>query len=256
MVRITFLGTGGGRFIMISQERATGGFIFEMGGERIHVDPGPGAVVRAKQFRADIKKLSGVVISHCHPDHYTDAEIIIESMTNGARIKRGYLITIPESVESLDRKPVSKYHTSTLERVIVMRPGQMAIVGGLEVTATPAKHREAQSIGFVFQDMKTKERFGYVSDTEHFPGIEKYYEGCQCLVMNVLRPRGSNWPGHMNIPNAAAFLKAMKTKPKLAILQHFGEMMLEAGPEKEAQWVQDETGVRTIAAVDGMVTGT
>ena len=42
MVRITFLGTGGGRFATIYQARATGGFYIE-DGRNLHVDPGPGA---------------------------------------------------------------------------------------------------------------------------------------------------------------------------------------------------------------------
>ena len=50
-MKITFLGTGGGRFSAISQRRMTGGFrIDNLNGKNYHVDPGPGALVRTYQF--------------------------------------------------------------------------------------------------------------------------------------------------------------------------------------------------------------
>ena len=50
-MKITFLGSGGGRFSAISQRRMTGGFrIDNLGGKNYHVDPGPGALVRTYQF--------------------------------------------------------------------------------------------------------------------------------------------------------------------------------------------------------------
>ena len=81
-MKITFLGTGGGRFSAISQRRMTGGFrIDNLNGKNYHVDPGPGALVRTYQFGFDPRNLDGVFVSHAHTDHYNDAEILIEAMT-------------------------------------------------------------------------------------------------------------------------------------------------------------------------------
>ena len=45
-MKLTFLGSGGGRFATITQKRMTGGFrIDDIDGMNIHVDPGPGALV-------------------------------------------------------------------------------------------------------------------------------------------------------------------------------------------------------------------
>jgi phosphoribosyl 1,2-cyclic phosphodiesterase len=41
-------------------------------------------------------------------------------------------------------------------------------------------------------------------------------------------------------------------KPGCAILTHFGMRMLNADPEKEAVFLENETGIPTIAAKDGM----
>ena len=46
-MKLTFLGSGGGRFSAISQRRMTGGFrIDNLSGKNYHIDPGPGALVR------------------------------------------------------------------------------------------------------------------------------------------------------------------------------------------------------------------
>ena len=46
-MKLTFLGSGGGRFSAISQRRMTGGFrIDNLGGKNYHIDPGPGALIR------------------------------------------------------------------------------------------------------------------------------------------------------------------------------------------------------------------
>lgn len=61
-MKITFLGTGGGRFSAISQRRMTGGFrIDNLNGKNYHVDPGPGALVRTYQFGFDPRNLDGVL---------------------------------------------------------------------------------------------------------------------------------------------------------------------------------------------------
>ena len=92
-MKITFLGTGGGRFSTISQRRMTGGFrIDKLNGKNYHIDPGPGALVRTYQFGLDPRTLSGVFISHAHTDHYTDGEILIEAITKGMTRNQGVIM--------------------------------------------------------------------------------------------------------------------------------------------------------------------
>lgn len=248
-MRITFLGTAGGRILIMTQLRASGGWILEMDGERIHVDPGPGALVRSRQYGIDLRKLTCLIISHAHPDHYTDSEMVVESLTDGTRKKRGVLIGNEFAINGGDdhRQAVSPFHLKLLERYEVMKPGDKTKIGKIEITATPTKHSESKALGFVFRGSKT---LGYTGDSEYFEGMEKYFEGCDYLVLNVLRPRGTNWPKHMNTEQAAKIISSVK--PKLAILQHFGMLMIKAGEAKEARWIEEKTGVKTIAAKDGM----
>jgi phosphoribosyl 1,2-cyclic phosphodiesterase len=252
MARITFLGSGGGRFTVLTQLRASGGFILEMDGEMLHIDPGPGALVRARQYRVRLRKLTGILCSHCHPDHYTDLEMAVESMTAGAKKKRGTLLMGENVLKGSGefRPAISRYHLRVLEGYKTLRPGEKAKTGALEIRATPTRHGDPKGIGFV---IKGSETIGYTSDTEYFPGLEKHFEGCDTLIMNVLRPRNVEWPEHMSTNQAERFLKALKGKPGLAVIQGFGMKMLRANPFREAAWLEKRTGIKIIAAKDGQV---
>ena len=47
MTTLTFLGSGGGRFAMITQIKGTGGFRLDTENFHIHIDPGPGALIKS-----------------------------------------------------------------------------------------------------------------------------------------------------------------------------------------------------------------
>ncbi|MCK5022718.1 MAG: MBL fold metallo-hydrolase [Candidatus Aenigmarchaeota archaeon] len=248
-MKITFLGTCGGRMATMLQVRGTGGWILEMDDEMIHVDPGPGAMVAAKKNDINLKKLTGIMISHAHPDHYTDAEVVLESMTHATHDKRGTLLGNVNSIKGgKDYRPAfSPFHLTLPKKYEVLKPGEKTNIGKIEITATPAKHREEKALGFVFNGSK---KIGYTGDGEYYEGQEKYFEGCDYLILNVLRPRGTEWPQHMNVTMAKKLIS--KVKPKVAIIQHFGMLMIKAPPEKERKWLQKETSVKIIAAKDGM----
>jgi len=91
MTKLVFLGTGGGRFSTIYQIRATGG-LYLMDGVNMHIDPGPSAAHQMHRVKLDPAKTDAVLVSHCHPDHYTDAEVMIEGMSRGGLKKRGTLL--------------------------------------------------------------------------------------------------------------------------------------------------------------------
>jgi phosphoribosyl 1,2-cyclic phosphodiesterase len=250
--KITWLGTGGGRFVIINQIRASGGWILEMDGEAIHIDPGPGALVRAKQYGVKLGKLTGVIVSHAHPDHYADAEMVIEAMTKGAKVKRGFLLgskTIFNGGNGF-RAVVSPYHADAPEKKYVVKPGDKIDIGKISIHAIPTKHGEPDCLGFVFKGSRT---LGFTGDGEYYPEQHKHFKGSDYLLINCLRPRDITWPMHMNADGARKLIGEIDPKPKLAILQHFGIKMLRGMGEREAKWITMETGVKTIVARDGMV---
>ncbi|RLI98128.1 MAG: MBL fold metallo-hydrolase [Candidatus Aenigmatarchaeota archaeon] len=246
--KIKFLGTAGGRFAVINQIRASGGWVLEMDGYMLHVDPGPGALVRAKQYGVDISKLDGVMVSHAHPDHSIDSEMVIEGMTMGAKVKRGFLLSNKTVFDGSDgfRPVVSPYHKKAVKDIFVVKPGDVVDVGGISIEAVPTDHSEPDGLGFVFRGSST---IGFTGDGEYFDSQPGHFKGCDCLLINCLRPRSITWPKHMNSDDARKLIA--EANPGMAVLHHFGIRMINRAGH-EAKWIEKETGIKTIAARDGL----
>lgn len=247
-----FLGTGGGRFVTATQRRRTAGIRILMDGLNAHVDPGPGALVYSIQSGLDPRKLNAVLVSHSHPDHYTDAEVLIEAMAGSATKRRGRLFCSKSVVEGVgDCGPsVSKYHRGLLEEVVAMEPGDRYSFGGFEVIAARAAHTDPSAIGFIICDRRSGVRIGYTSDTEYFEGAGSQYFGVDLLILCTMRPSGEPWAGHMSTDDAIKII--LEARPRRAVITHFGLRMLQRGPEAEAKLIERETKVPTLAAKDGM----
>src|SRR4030042_3928634 len=91
-IEIIVLGTGGGRFATITQKRRTAG-IRSIGEDlNLHLDPGPGALVYSISGGLNPQQLNAIFVSHCHPYHYTDAEVLVEAMPRGMTRKKARLV--------------------------------------------------------------------------------------------------------------------------------------------------------------------
>jgi phosphoribosyl 1,2-cyclic phosphodiesterase len=248
---IIFLGTGGGRFATITQKRRTAGIRIMGENLNLHLDPGPGALVYSISEGLDPQKLNAVFISHCHPDHYTDAEVLIEAMTRGMTRKRGVLAASKSVLKgnSVCEPSISKYHQQMVEQVFEAVPNTRFQVADVAVSVAEARHTDPDAVGFRFE---TKEYgdFAYTSDTEYFEGIGKYYRGVRLLMLCVMRPAGKPWKGHMTTHDAIKIVE--ETRPEKAVLTHLGMQMIFQSPAKEAKLVEEKTGVPTVAALDGM----
>ncbi|MCL6578313.1 MAG: MBL fold metallo-hydrolase [Candidatus Bathyarchaeota archaeon] len=251
---IVFLGTGGGRFATITQKRRTAGIRVINDRLNLHLDPGPGALVYSINEGLDPQKINAVFVSHCHPDHHTDAEVLIEAMTRGMTRKRGVLAAARSVLNGSDvcEPSISKYHQQMPEQKIVALPGVKFQVSDVNVSVTEARHTDPDAIGFRFETKHFGD-FAYTSDTEYFDGISKYYEDVRLLLLCVMRPAGKPWKGHMTTNDAIKIVEA--TRPEQAILTHLGMQMIFKGPANEAKLIQEKTGVPTVAATDGMLIG-
>ena len=249
-VKITFLGTGGGRFTTIYQIRATGGVYIE---DRIkmHVDPGPGALVQMHRYNIDPTKTDVIAISHSHTDHYTDGEVLIEGITNGGTKKKGYLIGSKSVIEGFDQygPAISRYHQGLVEKSISMSPGDVFRIGDFEITATKSFHSDPTTIGFKIRT--SSGLISYVADTDYDDSLIKEHKNVRVIILPVTRPLGAKIPYHLSTKEAAKIVEGVK--PEVAILTHFGLKMLSENPEYQADWIWKETGIKTIAAEDGMV---
>jgi phosphoribosyl 1,2-cyclic phosphodiesterase len=250
-VEIIFLGTGGGRFATITQKRRTAGIRIIGEGLNLHLDPGPGALVYSVNEGLDPQKLDAVFVSHSHPDHYTDAEVLIEAMTRGMTRKRGLLAASRSVLNGSNtcEASISKYHQQMPQQKIEAVPNMKFQVANVNVSVTEARHTDPDAVGFRFETVDFGD-FAYTSDTEYFEGIGKYYEGVRLLILCVMRPAGKPWKGHMTTNDAIKIIEEIS--PEQAVLTHLGMQMIFKGPANEAKLIKEKTGVPTVAAVDGM----
>ena len=249
--KLQMLGTGGGRFTMITQLRRTAGIRMVHGGTDVHLDPGPGALVYSNWARLNPQKLDGIAVTHCHPDHYTDAEVLIEAMTHGTQDKRGVLAASRSVLQGGDDfdLSVSRYHQGLVKEVQILGNGSAFEVGDLRFQATEARHSDADTVGLRV-DIPELGSIGYTSDTAPFDGLGEVYRGCRLLILCVLRPMGKPLKYHLCTDDVLRILE--EVKPGCGVLTHFGMSMLNAGPEEEAAYLEDETSVPTVSARDGM----
>lgn len=248
-VSLKFLGTGGGRFTTIYQARSTGGCIIDAG-TRMHIDPGPGALLRCRDEGEDPTATRAVLVSHAHPDHYSEAEVAVEAMTKGGTVKRGIVVGSKSAIEGTDTHDTvfSRYHKERPESMFSVAPGTNFKVGTVSVRATPSKHSDDSTVGFRFATEAGV--VGYLADTAIDDGVVAAHRGSRLLVLPATRPRRSRIDWHLCSEDIVTILKAVR--PEVALLNHLGLKMVRAGPEKEAEWIEQQSGVRTVAAFDGM----
>ena len=249
-MKITFLGSGGGRFSAISQRRMTGGFrIDNLGGKNYHIDPGPGALIRTYQFGFDPRNLSGVIVTHSHTDHYNDAEVLIEAMTMGMTKNLGTVVGSESVLEGYDQwgPCISSYHQSKPEKLI-LKPGKYGQLNNVKIKGTKTLHGDPTGIGFQLDYNGFK--VSYTSDTAYFEGLAEEHEGADILIASVLRPGNRSINGHMCTRNFIDLIE--EVKPQVAVMTHLGLKMISANPVTEAKKVSKKTGIKTIAAYDGL----
>jgi len=243
---------------MISQVLATGGLWLNLGGMEILIDPGPGCIVQSTKRKLKAEQLSAIVLSHRHLDHSADVNIMVEAMTQGGFKQHGWLFA---PADALGSEPVIfSYLKERLDGIELLEEGKSYSLGDISFT-TPVRHTHlVETYGMVFKT--PKHTFSYITDTRYFDGLSQHY-GSELLIISVVFPEpkimadflklpdGAELPfDHLSVPDAERIIRELK--PKAAILTHFGMSVWRAKPGKIAERLSQETGIRVLAARDGM----
>jgi len=250
MSEIVFLGTAGGRMVVTSQLRKSGGFWMDLKGKHILIDPGPGCLVRCAELGLRPSDLDCIILSHKHIDHSNDVNIMIEAMSGGSFRPRGMLLAPDDALEGEDPVVLKYVRGYIRNNIRTLEPAfKYKLEGGITIwVASRMVHAGIESYGLKFAfDGKT---IGYVTDTKFFPGLPEAFTGCDCLVINMVRMTHDARFEHLTPDDVIKLLKV--AKPGVAVLSHFGMQVVKANPAAVAQRVEKEAHVRTIAAEDGM----
>lgn len=256
-MKILFLGTGGGRDMMIAQVRKTGGIYFDLDKTKFVLDPGPGSLVHAVALGLQPEKWNGLLLSHLHPDHAADVNAYLDGMEKPFLIAEEHCLIEKKKLERGKEKSgfdyfpcVTVFHQEK-SRTHPVKDGSAMEIDGLKISAAKAAHY-IPAVGFRIK--KDNVDVGYTSDGEYYKGMEKHYDGCRVLIVNVVIPKGgeAKRPGYMSVDGIITMLKAMKEKPKLIILTHFSFWFMRSNLWKQEKIIQDATGVRAIHAEDFM----
>jgi phosphoribosyl 1,2-cyclic phosphodiesterase len=252
MISIRFLGTGGARFVVAKQIRASGGMWMRFGATQIHVDPGPGALVRALSAvpPCEPPQLDAIVLSHKHLDHANDVNVMIEAMCQGGWKPRGAVLA---PSDAFDFEPVVLPYVRAFvprEERLAERSGPI-VINDVEIH-TSIRHRHAvETYGLHFRH--GGKTISYLPCTRFFPELIDDYRAHQpdVLIVNVLRFRDTMDVDHLTFDDARTLIGGIQ--PKTVIMTHFGTKMLEQNPAKLARGLEEEFGLRAHAAYDGWV---
>lgn len=251
-IAIRFLGTGGARYVVAKQIRASGGIWLRFGETQIHLDPGPGALVRALATIPPQRpaELDAIALSHKHLDHAGDVNAMIEAMAQGGWKPRGVLLAPRDAYEG---EPVifPYLHRFVPRREIVEERGGPYFVNDVEIRSSIRHVHPCETYGLHF-------RYGgktvsYLPCTRYFDGLIDDYRSHapDVLIVNVLRYDDSLDVDHLTFDQARTLIAGIR--PAAAIMTHFGTKMLERDPRRLAYQLEDELGVRVYAASDGWI---
>jgi phosphoribosyl 1,2-cyclic phosphodiesterase len=249
MNSIKFLGTAGARFVVAKQLRASGGIWLSLDGTNLLIDPGPGSLIRCLNSRPklDPTNLDGIILSHRHLDHANDINVMVEAMTMGGFQSRGTLFA---PSDALDGEPVVlQYIKDYVDKVEVLKENTSYHVKSATFSTVRRHRHPVETYGFKF--FLPSLTVSFITDTHMFPGIIEDYQGDIVIINVVLLKTLPDLPiDHLSIEDAKELIKGIK--PRLAVLTHFGMTILKAKPWKVAESIQEEIGIKVIAAGDGM----
>ncbi|MBT6735289.1 MBL fold metallo-hydrolase [Candidatus Woesearchaeota archaeon] len=246
------MGTAGGQFAVNRQMRASGGIVIRLKNIQFHLDPGPGALVRAQEYGVSLRSNNILLASHSNLDHCNDLNAVISAMTHDGLDKNGILIGSKSVMTGGDgeRPFITRKHRKYLDKFLSLESGNNVKFGkDIELQTLKTKNKDPHSIGFKIKSDKIS--IGYTGDTSFFPELIDELKGSDILILNNLEPFGYRSEDHLSSDDSVRIISAVR--PRLAIITHFGQKILEENPIYQARDIQRRTNVQTVAARDGLV---
>lgn len=248
---IKFLGTGGARVVLSKQLRSSGGIWVRLGKYNLLLDPGPGTLVRCWEGKPplDPSTLDAILLTHRHLDHSSDLNVMVEAMAEGGYYPHGRLFVPRDALEGPEPVLFS-YLKGYIEEIHFLNTRTAFNIGEITLEVPIRHHHPVETYGIKLQ--YRRKSIAYISDTRYFPGLLNAYKADTVIInMTFLKPY--HGPGVFHLSSEEIIPLLTDINPQNAILTHFGRTVINVGPDKVAQELQEKTGIRVIAAGDGMV---
>lgn len=197
--------------------------------------------------RLDPTKLDGIILSHKHLDHSGDVNAMIEAMTEGGYRLKGVLFAPRDALE--DDPVVLRYVRRYLGRIELLKENGLYSLGDLRFSTAERHLHSVETYGFNFH--LPQGTISYITDTRFHPDIPSRYPG-ELLILNVvlLAQNPERQIDHLSLEDVRLILG--KAKARVVVMTHFGMRMLQGDPSEIADRLSKETGVKVLAARDGM----
>lgn len=242
--KIVFLGTAGDVFVSAKQHRASGGMVVQVADYQFHIDPGPGAIVRAMQNGVNVRANTAVLVSNSKLLNSHDVDAIVGAMTYDGFDKKGVMICEENVLSDASLREETKTY---VERIITPTAGQKIGIEQIEIHALETKN-ETPTIGYKF--LTPDFVLSYLGETGYSKDLLKQYDYSDILIMNMTDPKTDS-KNELDSENIIKIIEHVK--PSLVILTHFGKGMIQADPLYVCRDIQKRTSVQIIAATDGLM---
>ncbi|HLP80197.1 MAG TPA: MBL fold metallo-hydrolase [Acidobacteriota bacterium] len=248
VTRIVFLGTAGDSIVMGKQLRASGGIYFEHESLKLLINPGPGTLVRAKQFDIALREIDGVLVTHSSILSSNDVNATVDAITNGGLDKKGVVVSTPAALDgSATISPLlSSSSVANLEKIVRLNIGDKVALNDIEIMPTPTQHSDPSRIGFMLICPEVK--ISYVGDSAYAKKLVRAHAQTDVLIVNL--PNLTAKTDSMGVAEATQLISEIQ--PGIAIITGFGIKVVEADILNIVRNIQQQTKVQTVAAKDGL----
>lgn len=243
---LLFLGTAGARFVMITQQRSSGGLWLKYKGTQCIIDPGPGSLLRCLSMKPAVRpeQLNAIILTHKHLDHSGDVNVMIEAMTEG-RNRKGAIFA---PADCFGKDGVVYSYLEDIVTITRFEPFQKYSLGPIRIETTSLNKHSVQTIGLKF--ILEGKIISLISDTAYFNDLEPLYDNSDLLIVNTVFYEPQDKYEHLSFPEGLAMVKRMHIGK--AVFTHFGRGMLKQLPAVKQLIRKERLQSKIVLAYDGM----